>query len=210
MREASGALAQHGSDCVEALSTSSVCEWTSSLRDQTDASLKELYYSLQAEEIYDRLQSSSSGSGRSSSSSSSSARHSREGKVPDAIKEGYLARGMNPKRFAKHTDEYFQFRSDDPREKVLYLSAAHIQDVKPDGKNGLDAFEPELVRTILTRLDETFDLKFKVIRSYEEICKEVKEASLFGTLAYVTIVGHGEDTGESITLDRRASCRERV
>ncbi len=81
----------------------------------------------------------------------------------------------------KEHQEYLRLNRDDLRPKVLYLSA------KEDYNGALD---PKA--DLLSPISKQFDLKFKKVKSFEEICREVKDASKVGKLANVVINAHGE------------------
>jgi hypothetical protein len=83
----------------------------------------------------------------------------------------------------ERNQEFLRLRIDDKRDKILYLAAEWDH-------NG--ALEPGWVSKLLTTLAIEFDLKYKVIRTFDEICEEVREAVKTGKIASVIIEGHGE------------------
>lgn len=92
-------------------------------------------------------------------------------------------------------DKYFSFKSDeseflkldknDKRNKLLFLSAEH------DHNGALGA---SYVYKMIERLDDKYDIKFKIVKFFYEICGEIDEASKIGKLFRVIINGHGSPT----------------
>jgi hypothetical protein len=90
----------------------------------------------------------------------------------------------------KKDQEYLRFRKDDSREKFLYLSME-------EDFNG--ASDPKHMPKFLSDINKKYDLKYKVIKSYDEICQEVEQASKIGKLGNVLIQGHGSRAGIHIS-----------
>jgi hypothetical protein len=90
----------------------------------------------------------------------------------------------------RDVQEILRFRSDDPREKFLFISA------EADHNGALD---PSLISTILSKLSNSFDLKFQVVKTQKEICDSIENGKKAGNLAHVLISGHGNP--EKIVLD---------
>jgi hypothetical protein len=90
--------------------------------------------------------------------------------------------------------EILRFRNDDPREKLLFLAAEYDQ-------NG--AVEPETNSAVLSKLSYKFDIKYRVVKSYEEICKTIESAKKTNNLGYVVINAHGDPSW--IVLDKKNS-----
>jgi hypothetical protein len=129
----------------------------------------------------------------------------REQKAASAINQGHWDSGnaidniiqfFSPK--STQVDEYFRFDNQDIREKILFLSAAHDHPLN-------FALNPELVKQILSSLDREYDLKFSVVRSYQDVCREIEEGAKLGQLTNVLIEAHGLDTGQGITLSVNAT-----
>jgi len=85
---------------------------------------------------------------------------------------------------------------DDPRQKFLFLS------MESDAK-GQYALSPERNPEFFEKLSKNYDFKFKVVKSYDELCQEVKEASKTGKLLNVVINGHGNPEGIHISGDSK-------
>jgi len=71
---------------------------------------------------------------------------------------------------------------DNPKEKFLYLS------MESDW-NG--ALKPEHKKKVIEKISSHYDLKFKVVKSYNEICKEIEQAAKIGEIVHLVIDGHG-------------------
>lgn len=90
----------------------------------------------------------------------------------------------------RDVQEILRFRSDDPREKFLFISA------ESDHNNALD---PTYIADMLSKLSQTFDLKFQVVKKAEHICNAIENGKKTGNLAHVLINGHGRP--DNINLD---------
>ena len=109
--------------------------------------------------------------------------HPREIDAMSAIKTELVAKSiLSPSVKFQETQDYLRICTEDPKPKVLYLSADH--DI-----NG--ALEPKKSAPFLSSLAQNYDLKFKVISSFDEICREISDASKAGTIAAVIIDAHG-------------------
>ncbi len=86
------------------------------------------------------------------------------------------------RRLFKTKQEWLRFRKDDLREKLLFVSADYDH-------NG--ALAPRWISNIIKVLDPEWDVKYKVVSSYQEICEEIKQVARIGKLAHVFINGHG-------------------
>lgn len=116
--------------------------------------------------------------------------HSRERIAANAIhSKGNIAYQIKDFLFPPewtNVQEFLRLRKDDFREKFLYLAAEHDH-------NG--ALNPSLVAGILTKLSENFDLKYKVVKTYDEVCNTIEEAAKIGKVTNVIISGHGSPSG---------------
>lgn len=101
--------------------------------------------------------------------------HPRELKAVDSSFSGFF-------ESYRTAQEWLRFRQDDPREKLLYLTA-------DSDWNG--ALDPSGIYHIVSELNKRYDIKYKVITNYQDVCQQVKEAASFGKLAHVFINGHG-------------------
>lgn len=102
----------------------------------------------------------------------------------EAIEDGFISvwkRILGTHDF-KETQEWLRFRQDDKRGKLLYLSAENDH-------NG--ALKPGLMYKLLKPLNDNFDIKYRAITSYQEICQEVRQSKASGNLIYIVITGHG-------------------
>lgn len=119
--------------------------------------------------------------------------HSREQATVDVVKDELSKKStlVQPEEFDDLQD-LLRFCKDDPKQKFLYLSmeADH---------NG--ASHPKHLSEILERLSKEYDLKFKTVKSYEELCNEIKEATKIGQLMNIVIHGHGFPGGIHISGD---------
>jgi len=80
----------------------------------------------------------------------------------------------------------FELCEDDPKNKFLFLSFE---------KDHNSAFHPGLMVKLFKDIADHYDLKYKVIRSFYDICREVSEASKKGNLTEIVIQGHGKPEG---------------
>lgn len=94
--------------------------------------------------------------------------------------------------------EYLRFRRDDPKDKFLFLSSQDSYGFDP----GMGAEKPKF--KLLSDINKKFDLKFKVVKSHNEICEEVKQAAKIGKLVNVFIDANGDS--EKICLSEYISC----
>lgn len=83
-------------------------------------------------------------------------------------------------------DELLRLNINDPREKLLYFRAA---------RDGNGALNPKSSPQILNPLYNKFDMKYRVVQSYDEICEEIQEAAKIGKLTTVIIDAHGSPEG---------------
>ena len=94
-----------------------------------------------------------------------------------------------------HTDEFenhiLNLCKDNPKQKFLYLSME--ADHEPF------ALKPENKKDVLEKISNHYDLKFKVVTSYAEMCKEIEEASILGEIVHLIIDGHGNREGIAIS-----------
>lgn len=132
--------------------------------------------------------------------------HQREKEVADivkkTIKESFL---IYPEEFENHI---LKLCKDNPKQKFLFLSA------EDDWNGGL---KPEVNGDFFITLSKLYDFKFKVVYSYDEICKEARDASSIGELVNLVIHIHGNRKGAHISgnvnninnwiyMDRDYSC----
>ncbi len=87
------------------------------------------------------------------------------------------------------TQEWLRFRRDDPRDKLLVAVSVSDGAGVSDPKNSYQIFRP---------LNEMYDIKYVVIKSLEELCSEIQQATKTGKLAHVLIESHGNP--EAITI----------
>lgn len=85
-------------------------------------------------------------------------------------------------RFFKTHQEWLRFRKDDVRKKLLYLSAEADH-------NG--ALTPAPAYRLLTPLNEKYDIKYVVFRSFDGICEHIKQSAKIENISHVFISGHG-------------------
>jgi hypothetical protein len=90
--------------------------------------------------------------------------------------EYYFGSAGKAKEF-NGSSEYLRFRKDD-RDKFLFLSAEY---------NLHDSLNPKYMLKFLSDINKKFDLKYKVVKTYDEICREVERASKIGKLGNVLI-----------------------
>lgn len=82
--------------------------------------------------------------------------------------------------------EFLRLRIDDPRDKMLFLTADYDH-------NG--ALHPGFTSDILSYFALKYDSKHAIVHSFDDICAQVKSATKTGKLAHVVINGHGNDQG---------------
>lgn len=106
--------------------------------------------------------------------------HAREKEAVEIVKKEITENSeiIHPDEFENHL---LKMCHDNPKEKFLYLS------MESDW-NG--ALKPENKKNVIERISSHYDLKFKVVKSYDEICKEIEQASEIGELVYLVIDGH--------------------
>ncbi len=80
------------------------------------------------------------------------------------------------------SNEILRLNINDPREKLLYFRA----EVDWNG-----ALKPKASSKIINAFYNKFDMKYIVIKSYNEICEEIQEAIKTGKLNIVVIDAHG-------------------
>jgi len=109
--------------------------------------------------------------------------HAREQAAINVVKKATASKSIlvQPDEF-NDLQDLLRFCKDDPKQKFLYLS------MEAD-KSG--ALQPKYVSQILEPLSKEYDLKFKLIKSYDELCREIKEATESGKLTNIVIDGHG-------------------
>lgn len=119
--------------------------------------------------------------------------HERESK---AAETAYTTKAFKNKReelkswFASHlvppewqdVQEVLRFRSDDPREKFLFI-------VAESDHNG--AFNASNISGMLSKLSQKFDLRFQVVKNRRDICKAIESGAKTENLAHVLIGAHG-------------------
>lgn len=92
------------------------------------------------------------------------------------------------KSFVKNPLEMFRFCKDDPREKVLYISASVGSD-----HNG--ALNPFGVMKVLRDLHSRYDLKYQMVSSKETLRQAVQSGIRIGGLVHIYIDAHGNSRG---------------
>ncbi|MBS0648998.1 MAG: hypothetical protein JSS10_07235 [Verrucomicrobia bacterium] len=88
-------------------------------------------------------------------------------------------------------EEFLYFKRTGPEEKFLILCA------DADHNTALD---PWLIKPIIRRLSERYDVKFRTVYKVEDIQTEIKAAAQMGRVMGLLLRGHGEPS--SIQLDR--------
>ena len=113
--------------------------------------------------------------------------HFREIRAIEAIKGNLVPKGLISKDATfNETQEFVRFCDDDPKKKLLFISA------EADHNGALNPYYKE---EILGTLADHYDIKFKVISKYDEVCQEITEASKTGNLEYVILNIHGNRRG---------------
>ena len=119
--------------------------------------------------------------------------HPREKEAMEVVKKEVTENSqiIHPDEFESHI---LKMCKDNPKKKFLFLSMEADHNGALNPKNN-----PELFKT----LPKNYDFKFKVIRSYDELCIEARGASILGEEAHLVIHGHGERKGIHITGDNK-------
>lgn len=86
-------------------------------------------------------------------------------------------------------DSILKLCKDNQKKKFLFLSAEH------DWNNALN---PKKYAHLFESLSKKYDFKFKLVRSYDDICKEIQESEKFGEIVHLVINAHGERRGIQI------------
>ncbi len=98
------------------------------------------------------------------------------------------------KQSFKETQEALRLQRDDERDKLLFLVAPPSTD-KDEYGNDKNVLIPPRIIPLLKGINQKCDIKYKIISSYDEVCKEIKDAAKVGRLANVVIEGHGIPRG---------------
>lgn len=106
--------------------------------------------------------------------------HSREIQALSDFSTGWFG---SPK-YVKQ--EWVRFRKNDPREKLFYFSAESDQ-------NG--ALTPDKISRHVIPLIESFDIKYKVTNSLEDMCEQIKHAKKGVNITHIVINAHGNPDG---------------
>ena len=117
--------------------------------------------------------------------------HAREQLLLETIKDETLAKSyLNPSTEFEDLQDLLRLCDEDPRQKFLYLSmeADHNGALNPSSN-------PQLFEV----LSKNYDFKYKVIKSYDELCSEIREAARSGELINIVINGHGNPGGIHIS-----------
>jgi len=83
-----------------------------------------------------------------------------------------------------------RFCKDDPKKKLLFICA------EADPKDALNPYRNE---EFLGTLADHYDIKYKAVSKYDEVCQEITEASKTGNLEYVILNMHGNREGMLLT-----------
>lgn len=86
----------------------------------------------------------------------------------------------------ENPDECLLHRQENLKGKFLFLSAE-------EDHNG--ALDPERMLKLLKEINTKYDLKYKVVSSLDEVCREVKKAAEIGKLVNVLINAHSDSSG---------------
>lgn len=117
--------------------------------------------------------------------------HQREKEALDAISKNWVQKGLKSSAAGfEETQEYVRFCGDDPKKKVLFLTA------HADHNGGLN---PAFIAEVLGALADHYDIKFKVVSKYDQVCEEIKAAAETGNLENVIIHSHGTATGMQLS-----------
>jgi len=103
--------------------------------------------------------------------------HPNEQQAIDAVNSN---RWISPS--FKESQEYLRLRADDPRDKVLFLSTNETKTRR--------AKDPQVHSNNLQTFNQQFDLKFKALRGYQDICHEINSASNIGKIRDIYIQGN--------------------
>lgn len=88
------------------------------------------------------------------------------------------------KSFVNNPLEVFRFCKDDPREKVLFISASVGSDYN-------DALNPFTIMKVLRDLHSRYDLKYQMVSSKETLRQAVQSGVRIGGLVHIYIHAHG-------------------
>jgi hypothetical protein len=127
--------------------------------------------------------------------------HPREKEAADVLLKSFQEKGLLPATAGFEEAKQFLQLCTSEQEKVLFLSAKPDKDRDPSKSGALNASN---YKEFLSVLAYTYDLRFKVINSYEDICIEIKKAAKRGIVKYVIINAHGEKTAYCV----RGYCEE--
>lgn len=113
--------------------------------------------------------------------------HPREKKAAEVITKHFGKSYLSePVDFLEY-QEHLRLCKDDPKPKLLVLSASH-----DSVKNALD---PSSRQEVYGELAEHYDFMYKVISTPQELCQQIKEASQVGNLKHIIIDAHGNPNG---------------
>ena len=127
--------------------------------------------------------------------------HPRELAAIAAIKSDLLAKSLLHKNEpVDKIEKYLQICKDDPRAKVLFFSAEY-------DKNRV--LEPDRNSKILSVLADRFDLRYKVVKSLNEICQAIDEAAKLGKVITVLIQAYGTWT-DGMILSKDSNNENRI
>ncbi len=93
-------------------------------------------------------------------------------------------------------EEYLYFKRNGPREKFLILCA--------EVDYGTRALDPKHIKSIILRLSEKFDVKFRTICKVEDIQKEIQVASQMGRVMGILLQAHGNPSSMHLSNDPSA------
>lgn len=115
--------------------------------------------------------------------------HPRELAAIDAITSTWW--NLFGKPDFKTTQEHLRFNTNDQREEFLFLSA------KEDSNDWLN---PRYEVNVLAAADSNYDLKFKLVESKADICREMKDAARIGKVAHVFLHAPSNANAQAIML----------
>lgn len=140
--------------------------------------------------------------------------HNREIEAGKAIYQELLKNHLISDSAMNIPQQYLQHCRDNPKEKFLFLSALDDDNCR---------LHPIPITQSLSGLAHRFDFKYKVVRTYEEVCSEIQKASQRAPLKGVILHGtsypnqpmklstdpsntKSEHLNQSATIEMLASC----
>ena len=110
--------------------------------------------------------------------------HIKERSAVDSIKENLVKKGLISKTAGfDESQEYLRLCPNDPKKKLLLLIAEKEQ------------LSAQLNGELFGTLADHFDIKVKAVSDYDQICKEIEQASMTKNLEYVILNINGNEKG---------------